>query len=174
MARAPTRPAPLPRATLELPGYGQIDFLPTNRDALVHVGPVGAHAHLVPLPSEGAYKVTTDAAGAHVRGEDTGGGFVALRFGYRVDNVPAAFAETNFAIVSESLQRPIREASIPAPIGASALGADPLVELLCTDAGGVAHRSRPASGRRSPSPRATAAGSSSTASGSSPRTGHRT
>ena len=146
VARATTRPAPLPRATLELPGYGQIDFLPTNRDALVHVAPVGAHAHLVPLPSEGAYRVTTDAGGARVRGEDSGGGFVALRFGYRIDDVPSAFAETDFAVISESLQRPIREASIPAPIGASALGPNPLVELLCTDVRGATERIVP--GRR--------------------------
>ncbi len=120
-----------------------IDFLPTNRDAGVHVAPVGNHAHLVPLPEEGAYRVTTDAGGSRVRGEDGVGGFVALRFGYRVDGLPAPFASTDLAILSESLQRPIREASIPAPIGPSALGPDPLAELLCTDDHGNSQRILP-------------------------------
>ena len=61
VAHTPTRPAPLARATLELPGHGPIDFIPTNRDAEVHVAPVGNHAYLVPLPEEGAYRVTADA-----------------------------------------------------------------------------------------------------------------
>ncbi len=55
VAHAATRAAPLPRAALELPGYGAIDFVPTNRDALVHVAPVGGPARLVLLPVEGAY-----------------------------------------------------------------------------------------------------------------------
>ena len=61
---------------------------PTNRDAGVHVAPVGNQAHLVPLPEEGAYRVTTDAGGSRVRGENGVGGFVSLRFGYRVDGLP--------------------------------------------------------------------------------------
>ena len=143
VAHAATRTAPSPRATLEIAGHGPIDFLPTNRDAEVHVAPVGNHAHLVPLPEEGAYRVTTDAAGSRVRGEDGVGGFVALRFGYRVDGLPPPFAATDLAVLSESLQRPIREASIPAPIGPSALGPDPLVELSCTDERGNTQRIMP-------------------------------
>lgn len=140
VAHAATRAAPLPRATLEIPGHGPIDFLPTNRDAEVHVAPVGNQAHLVPLAEEGAYRVTTDAGGPRIRGEEGVGGFVALRFGYRVDGLPSPFAATNLAVVSESLQRPIREVSIPAPIGPSALGPTPLVELICTDERGSPQR----------------------------------
>jgi hypothetical protein len=141
VAHTPTRPAPLVRATLEIPGHGAIDFLPSNRDAVLHVAPVGERAHLVPLGEEGAYKVTTGEGGvARVRGEEGIGGYVALRFGYRVDGLPAAFATTDLAVVTESLQRPIREASIPAPIGPSATGPDPLVELVCTDEHGAAQR----------------------------------
>ncbi|HVV51014.1 MAG TPA: hypothetical protein VHO06_15205, partial [Polyangia bacterium] len=140
VAHTPTRAAPLVRATLEIPGHGAIDFLPSNRDAVVHVAPVGEHAHLVPLAEEGAYRVTAEGGVTRVRGEEGVGGYVALRFGYRVDGLPAPFATTDLAIVSESLQRPIHEASVPAPIGPTALGAEPLVELLCTDQNGKPQR----------------------------------
>jgi hypothetical protein len=140
VARTPTRPAPLVRATLEIPGHGAIDFLPSNREAVVHVAPVGEHAHLVLLPEEGAYRVTAGAGGTRVRGEEGVGGFVALRFGYRIDGLPAPFAATDLAVVTEALQRPIHEASVPAPIGPTATGPAPLVELVCTDDHGNAQR----------------------------------
>jgi len=143
VARAATRAAPLPRATLELPGYGPIDFVPTNRDAAVHVAPVGGQGRLALLPVEGAYHVTADASGTRLRGEEGVGGFVALRFGYRVAGVPAPFADTDLAVVSEQLQRPIREASVPAPIGPSALAPNPLIELVCTDRQGNPQRIPP-------------------------------
>ena len=143
VARAATRAAPLPRAALELPGYGNIDFVPTNRDASVHVAPVGGQARLALLPVEGAYHVSDDSNGTRLRGEEGVGGYVALRFGYRVSGVPAPFADTDLAVVSEQLQRPIREASVPAPIGPSALGPNPLVELVCTDGKGNAQRIPP-------------------------------
>ena len=143
VAHASTRPAPLARATLELPEHGPIDFIPTNRDAEVHIAPVGNHAYLVPLPEEGAYRVTAGPKGPGVRGEDSVGGFVALRFGYRVEGLPPPFAATDLAVLTESLQRPIREASIPAPIGPSSLGPNPLVELLCTDEHGSPERITP-------------------------------
>jgi hypothetical protein len=140
VARTPTRPAPLVRATLEIPDHGAIDFLPSNRDAVVHVAPVGEHAHLVALPEEGAYHVMADASGTRVRGEEGVGGYVALRFGYRIDGLPAPFAATDLAVVTEALQRPILEASVPAPIGPSATSREPLVELVCTDEHGSAQR----------------------------------
>jgi hypothetical protein len=140
VAHTPTRAAPLVRATLEIPGHGPIDFLPSNRDAVVHVAPVGERAHLVPLGEEGAYQVTSEGGVTRVRGEEGIGGYVALRFGYRVDGLPAPFAATDLAVVSESLQRPIREASVPAPIGPSATGPAPLVELVCTDEHGAVQR----------------------------------
>jgi hypothetical protein len=68
---------------------------------------------------------------------------VALRFGYRVDALPAAFAATDLAVLNEPLERPIREASVPAPISASVQGALPLVELVCADRAGRAQRIEP-------------------------------
>jgi hypothetical protein len=63
-----------------------------------------------------------------------------VRFGYRVDGLPAPFAATDLAVVTEALQRPIHEASVPAPIGPSATGPEPLVELVCTDEHGNLQR----------------------------------
>jgi hypothetical protein len=145
VARAATIPAPEAHATLELPGFGRINFLPTNRDAVLHMAPAGDHARLVPLPVEGAYRVTSDGHTTRVRGDESAGGFVALRFGYRIDGLPAPFAATDLAVITEALQRPIREASVPAPFGPSTLGGTPLVELNCVNRAGEVERIRPGS-----------------------------
>ena len=47
-----TAPAPRPESTLELPGHGPIDFIPTNCDALWSIGGV-PHARLLPLDLPG-------------------------------------------------------------------------------------------------------------------------
>jgi hypothetical protein len=143
VARSDTRVAPQVRATLELPGFGNIDFLPTNRDAVLRPSPAGDHARLVPVPVEGAYTVGGSAPAWSVRGDPSAGGFVALRFAYRVDGLPAPFTSTDLAILTEPSQRPIREASIPAPIGASVLGGKPLVELQCAEPDGHLERLEP-------------------------------
>jgi hypothetical protein len=146
VAHAPARPAPQPRAVLELPGFGKIDFIPTNRSAVIHVAPVGDHARLEPLPIDDVYRVARAAPGAgpvHVRGEPSAGGFVALRFGYRVDTLPEPFASTDLAVLVEPLQRPLREASVPAPLGAATLGPAPLIELVCADRAGQPQRIAP-------------------------------
>jgi hypothetical protein len=133
VARSATRPAPQPRVTLELEGFGRIDFIPTNRDALVRPAPCGDHAHLVPLPIESVYQVTTVKGVTRIRGEVLANGFVALRFGYRVDTLPEVFASTDLALVDEPLQRPLREASVPAPFSGTALSQSPLIDLVCAD-----------------------------------------
>ncbi|HVU49238.1 MAG TPA: hypothetical protein VHL80_01050 [Polyangia bacterium] len=139
-AHVDTRPAPQPRATLEIPGFGRIPFIPTNREADLRTPSVGEHARLVPLPVEGAYTVSVAGRALRVQGEDSAGGFVSLRFGYRLDTLPAPFAATDLAIVTEAVQRPVREASVPIPLGASLLGPAPLIELLCADASGRVER----------------------------------
>jgi hypothetical protein len=48
----PTAPAPRPESTLELPGHGPIDFIPTNRDALWSVGGV-PHAKVLAAGASG-------------------------------------------------------------------------------------------------------------------------
>ncbi|HVZ72759.1 MAG TPA: hypothetical protein VHJ20_10335 [Polyangia bacterium] len=143
VASVATRAAPQPRATLELPGFGRVAFIPTNRDAVLHMASVGESAHLVPLSVEGAYRVSTADHTVRVRAEESAGGFVALRFGYRATALPPAFDGTDLAILTESVQRPIREASVPAPLGESVSGPAPLIEMMCSDANGGARRIAP-------------------------------
>lgn len=147
IARIDLRAPPLVKATLELPTIGPVGFLPTNRDAVVRAAPAGDGARLVPLPIEGAYQVKRGMEGEaetwRVRGEDSAGGFVELRFGYRMPSLPPPFSATDLWVLTEPLQRPIRQANVPAPLGASALGTDPLIELVCADARGLAHRITP-------------------------------
>jgi hypothetical protein len=134
IAHQETLPPLQAHAAIELPGFGRIDFVPTNREAVLRTAPPGSGARLVPLPVEGAYRVRLADGKAHVQAEEGAGGFVALRFGYRVDDLPAAVAATDLAVVTEPLQRPIREASVPAPLATSLSGTEPLLELLCADA----------------------------------------
>lgn len=143
VAHQETRTAPQPRAGLELPGFGKVDFVPTNREAVLRTAPVNDGARLVPLPVEGAYRVRFEGGLARVQAEDGAGGVVALRFGYRIDGLPPAFAATDLAILTEPLQRPIREASVPAPFGTSLAGPNPLLELLCADATGTLQHIKP-------------------------------
>lgn len=143
VASIATRSAPEPRATLELPGFGRIPFIPTNRDAVLHTAPAGDGARLVALSVEGAYRVSADGRTLHVRADESAGGVVALRFGYRVDSLPPAFGATDLAILTEPLQRPIREASVPAPLGGSVSGPAPLIEMLCADGKGSDRRIAP-------------------------------
>jgi len=140
-----TIPSPRPRVTLELPKHGFIDFVPTNRDAVLTVVGAGEHARFLPLPVEGAYAVTLapDHKSYLVRGEPGVTGFVSLRFGYRPDGLPPEFAGTNVATIEDHVQRALREASVPAPFATSASSDNPLVELVCADAQGKPRRLEP-------------------------------
>lgn len=142
-AEIETRAAPQPRATLELAGFGRISFIPTNREAELHTPAVGDHARLVPLPVEGAYSVRLDGRKVLVRGDESAGGLVSLRFGYRFDSLPSSFANTDLGVVTEAVQRPVREASVPVALAASLLDKAPLLELICADRAGRAERIAP-------------------------------
>jgi hypothetical protein len=136
VARARTRPAPQTRATLELAGGGAIDFIPTNRTAFVRFASAEDHAHLSLLPLEGVYEVQAAPGGTTIRGLPGAAGYVGLRFAYRVDSLPGALATTDLASIADPLERPLKEANVPAPLGASSLGDHPLVELVCAGDGG--------------------------------------
>jgi hypothetical protein len=129
--------------TLELPKHGKVEFLPTNRDAVLTVAGARAGGTLVPLPIEGAYSVRP--AGSHylIRGDENAGGFVALRFGYRITGLPVELANLDVAVLSDRVQRAVREASVPAPFSTSAEQAEPLIELTCTGRDGKFHRVPP-------------------------------
>jgi hypothetical protein len=126
---ARTEPVPDPRAHLVLPGNGPIDFIPTNRPAEVRVSVSSGPGRFVPRPLGGAYAVTVKEGTTLLQGEATAGGFVSLRFGYQLPTLPAELATTDLALVSERVQRSVREASVPTRI-------DQLVELVCADKDG--------------------------------------
>ena len=145
----PTMPPPRPQSTLELPGHGPITFIPTNRDALWLVAGV-AHAHLLPLDVPGAYTIHTERSQTSLRGNRNSGGFVSLRYAYRRDDLPKAFEDVNLAVLTESVQRPIREASVPVPFIFSKSRKEPLAEFLCADAKGAASALSPGKPGRIP------------------------
>jgi len=134
----PTVPPPRPQSTLEIPGGGPINFIPTNREALWSVAGV-PHARLVPLDLPGVYTLRTDKGATFLRGDKNGGGFVSLRYGFRRLDLPKEFADVNLAILTESVQRPLREASVPVPFTATAERKEPLAEFICADATGIPH-----------------------------------
>lgn len=131
-ARVHTRPLPPPHATLALDGDDAIDFVPTNRPATMRWAKAQGSGELVPLPLEGVYDVTVRESSTEVQGQRGAGGFVALRFAWRVPTLPGAFSTTDLAIVTDPVERPMHEASVAVPLTtAKNAGAQPVVELLC-------------------------------------------
>lgn len=131
VARIETSVVSRSSASLEIPGHKNLGFIPTNRPAIVHLPPLGAHGRLVPVPVAGVYTVQKEGNEYTVTGDPDASGQVGLRFGYRVDSLPPALAEVDLGIVSSPLLRPVREANLPAPIGGSAIGPRPIVEFVC-------------------------------------------
>jgi hypothetical protein len=119
------------RTSLVLPGFGEIEFIPKNRDALLSVPALPGTGRFVPVSIPGAYVASTSDGVFRVRGVYSSGGYTALRLAYRLDSVPEQFRDTDFAQLVDPVQRPIREANIPAPIGGSSLTEKPIVELQC-------------------------------------------
>jgi hypothetical protein len=140
VARVETIEPPRSSASLEIPGHKNLSFIPTNRPAIVHLPPLGQHAHLVPLPVAGVYSVQKQGSDYVVIGDADASGLVALRFGYRVDSLPGALADADLGQLTSPLQRNIHEANLPAPIGGSALGPHPVVELVCGTSDDLAQR----------------------------------
>jgi hypothetical protein len=139
---SPTIPAPRPRVLLDLPKYGPIDFVPTNRSATLTVNGTGEHARLVPVSVEGDYTVTPASNGKTylVHGDPGATGLVALRFGYRPEGLPPELTGTNTALIDEQVNRVLREASVPAPFSTSAQTDSPLIEMVCADEHGKPRR----------------------------------
>jgi hypothetical protein len=129
-ARVRTRPMPPPHAALSLDAGQAIDFVPTNRPAVVRWARSQEGGELALLSLEGVYDVATREGVTTVQGQLGAGGFVALRFAWRVPSLPGALAAADLAIVTDPVQRPMHEASIAVPL-APAAGAAPIVELLC-------------------------------------------
>jgi len=131
VARVETITPPQSSGSLEIPGHKNLSFVPTNRPAIVHLPVLDHHAHLVPLAVPGVYSVQQQGADYTVTGDPDAAGLASLRFGYRNDALPGALAEVDLGVLTSPLQRNIHEANLPAPIGGSALGPNPIVEFVC-------------------------------------------
>lgn len=146
LLRVKARQVPTVHARIELAGHGEVDFLPTNRDAEVLLPPLGDGAVLSPVAVPGVYTVAQDGGkNPRVRGLSGTTGWVALRYAYRDASLPGALAQLDLAYVSDTVDRSIHEASLPISLGASVLSHEPLIELLCHDGSDANHRMSPAS-----------------------------
>lgn len=132
VARTETRPAPVIRTVLEVPGFPPIDFIPNNRPANV-LFPQLQGAELTLLSIEGVYEAKRDGGITTVQGDLDAVGLVALRFGYRVPTLPAPLDKVDLGVMSDTLQRSVKEANVPAPFGLSAFTATPLAEIECNE-----------------------------------------
>ena len=129
-----TSPPPQLRISLHLTGYGEIDYIPTNRNVTVSTTAPNLRGRIVTLPVEGAYEVKVQDGRTEIRGT-AGGGYVLLRFALRDESLPGHMAQADLAHFTGYVQRALREVNIPAPIGDTAAKL-PIVEVVCTDASG--------------------------------------
>ncbi len=141
-ARDKTKPLPSPHAVLELAGGQRLDFVPTNRSTNLSVSEIDGPRRYVPLPEEGVYGVESDKGQLMIRGEADAVGMVSLRFAVRDPDLPGSLAASDLALVVEPVERSLHAANVPVSLGSSALGSDPIVELVCTEDDGV-HRILP-------------------------------
>jgi hypothetical protein len=132
LLKTSTRRLPPTLATLELESGVPIDFIPTNRSAIVHVVPPDEDVRVIVLPIEGVYTVTDEDGTQRVRAVAPVGSLTSLRYAIRsrASGVPKDLANENIGIASDPVQRPIKSANIPAPLAN-------IVELRCVDRNGV-------------------------------------
>ncbi len=140
VARTSMRDPPPIRSSLEIPGYSNLSFIPNNREAEVHVAPLNEGGRLVLLPISGIYNARVKGQRMWVRGDPYADGLTTLKFAYRKVSLPPPLDQVDLAVFNDPLQRPIREANIPAPIDITSERAKPLVELLCSNGKGGLQR----------------------------------
>ncbi len=131
VARIETRPPPVVRTVLEIAGFPPIDFIPNNRPATV-LFPRVPDGELALLSIDDVYEAKRDGAITTVQGDMNAVGLVALRFGYRAPNLPAPLDKVDLGILTDSLQRSIKEANVPAPLALAAFTPAPLVDVVCS------------------------------------------
>ena len=129
-----TAAPPQLRVALHLAGYGEIDFIPTNRNVIVSTTAPTIHGKIVTLPVEGAYEVKVQDGRTEIRGT-AGGGYVLLRFALRDESLPGHLAQADLAHFTGYVQRELRAVNIPAPIGDTG-AKSPIVQVVCTDPSG--------------------------------------
>lgn len=142
VARTETSSAPVVRTTVVIPGFPPVDFIPRNRRAIVHA-PHVPDAELVLLPIADVYDASRENGVTTVEGDINAVGLVALEFGYRVPSLPPPLDTINLAVLTDVLQRNVKEANIPAPFGPTARSAEPLAEVDCVDEQGTFERAMP-------------------------------
>ncbi|HVY32524.1 MAG TPA: hypothetical protein VHB79_38565 [Polyangiaceae bacterium] len=126
----PTRAAPSVRTALSLSDGVRVDFVPTNRPAIVNVSRLaqGEHWQVISVPN--VYNAGQDGHHDAVTGDPDAAGFTQLELALRNDAVPAALGEVDLAVVQDPLQRKIQQANVPVALGAGAL-----VEFKCGPSG---------------------------------------
>jgi hypothetical protein len=129
-----TAPPPQLNVALHLKGYGEIDFIPTNRNAEVSATAPNLDGKIILRPVEGAYDVKVVDGHAEIRGTAQGG-YVVLRFALRDESLPGHLAQADLAHFASLVQRAIRQVNVPAAIG-DMESKRPIVEVLCTDSNG--------------------------------------
>jgi hypothetical protein len=134
-ATTPTRAASALRASLSLPEYPRIDFIPKNRTARVSVSRLGAGERWQLLSLPNVYAAGQDGAHTTVIGDADADGFAQLQFALRSDALPAALGDVDLAIVTEPLQRRLQQANVPVPLGGSTARKAPLVDFKCGPSG---------------------------------------
>lgn len=130
VAQGKTRPLPPLRAVLEVRGFPNVDFIPTNRWAHVHVAPPAEDVYAVALPILGVYETRYEGRQSAIRGDHYAAGLTGIRLGVRSTRLPTAFAHHNLAVVDDPLLRSVHEANVPAQLVESD-DDRPLVELHC-------------------------------------------
>jgi hypothetical protein len=113
-------------ATLELDSGVPIDFIPSNRDAIVHVVPPADGLRAVLLPVEGVYTVIDQGGVQRVRSVGPPGGIVSLRFAIRSASLEGDLGATNLGVVRDSVQRPMHAGNVAASLAG-------VVEMRCVD-----------------------------------------
>jgi hypothetical protein len=134
-AQAQTRPAPQPRATLELAGHKNLSTIPNNRPTIVHVSPAGEKLRFQILPLEGVYRVIEAATGSMIMADPNAAGLTSLQFGIRTTHLPDRLNKVDLATVNDPLQRGTAQINIPVPIESAEGRPTPLVEVWCGGGG---------------------------------------
>lgn len=133
---AQTRPAPVVRVGLDLPGHGAIEFVPTNVGANVNLSAPSWDGALVVLPIDGVYAVEQVPGATRVRASSGAVGMVSIRVGLRQTSLPGALAKLDLVVIVEPVQRSIREANVPVPL-LNPSGTGSVVELVCDTGNGA-------------------------------------
>jgi hypothetical protein len=130
LTHADTWLPPHVRASLEIPGHKNLDFIPNNRPTRVHTPSVPSPGRLFVLPVDGVYHVD-EKDPALITGDADAAGLATLRFAYRVESLPGELAKTDLGVLTDPLERSVHEANLPAPIANTVFSSRPMVELIC-------------------------------------------